>query len=187
MNNWSRRKVPPSRYADIAKVLNWSVEELLLDGPDGPADRTGRDGGPWRLGETLDEGSPLTAAALTIGQVANAIGGALAGLSESRRKTISMLVAAQIADMPDDREAAAIDALAPGLTVSIPVPSQERLNIDRHFREAFYDVLDSFKTPDGRKVINDLRDAIEHKVADALRLDINQARRALNARQSEQG
>lgn len=56
----------------------------------------------------------------TIGQAAMALGAAVAGLSESRRKTISALVAAQIYDKPDSQEALAIDALTPGLTVAVP-------------------------------------------------------------------
>lgn len=61
----------------------------------------------------------------TIGQAAMALGAAVAGLTESRRKTISSLVAAQICDQPDAQEAQAIDALAPGLTVAVPAGWRE--------------------------------------------------------------
>lgn len=70
-----------------------------------------------QLPAVLSAAAPRVAAATTIGQVAMAIGAAVAGLSESRRKTISVLVAAQIADKPDQQEADAIDALAHGLTI----------------------------------------------------------------------
>lgn len=61
----------------------------------------------------------------SIGQTAMAMGASVAGLSESRRKTISALVAAQIYDKPDSQEAQAIDALAPGLTVAVPAGWRE--------------------------------------------------------------
>lgn len=60
---------------------------------------------------------------LTIGQAALALGAAVTELPEPRRKTISMLVAAQIADKPDPQEAEAIDALTTGIAVGPTAPS----------------------------------------------------------------
>lgn len=54
----------------------------------------------------------------TLGDVALSIANLTAELSSSRRKTLSHLFAAQIADGPDEDEARAIDALAPGLSLA---------------------------------------------------------------------
>jgi len=45
MNNWSRRKVPADRYADIAGFLGWTVEQVMGVAPEpaktqAPADAT---------------------------------------------------------------------------------------------------------------------------------------------------
>ena len=56
----------------------------------------------------------------TIGTTVMQIASMLAGLSDSRRKTISYIVAEQITHGPSNTEAAAIDALTPGLTFTVP-------------------------------------------------------------------
>lgn len=100
------------------------------------------------------DGEPTIAASrpVTIGQVAMALGASVAGLSESRRRTISALVAAQISDQPDQQEADAIDALAPGLAIDVAPSWREILHgyiealdpgPDRDLLEAVFAAVDA--------------------------------------------
>lgn len=154
--------------------------------PSAPATQTPGRSDRWRpslADDNMSEQHPAE-------KLSDALGTALLGLPTALRPR-SVDACRKLAESPDSGLARIElwDVLqhSPALKPAQGTVGVRAQNIDRAFREAFYDVLDNFKTTDGRKLINDLRDAIEHKVADALRLDIDQARRALNARQSEQG
>lgn len=146
-----------------------------------------KDADRWRMSLADDPafGQPdvlVITKPLKVGHLLQAISRVTRAVPEERRKAIQSLASATEIT---DADAAVIDTLAGGASVEVaPALASE---VDRAFREAFYSVLDAMQNPAGRAVVNELRDAIEHKVAEALRLDINQARRALNARQSEQG
>ena len=94
-----------------------------------------------------------------IGQVAMALGAAVAGLSESRRRTISVLVAAQIADKPDQQEAQAIDALAPGLTIE-QAPG---------WREILHGYIDALSPGPDRDLLEAVFAAVDAKHAELAR------------------
>lgn len=105
------------------------------------------------------------------------------------REMLSQMIASMILKGPRRDLARSIDALAPAARLNVPVvvaPNPADL-IDRAFREAFYRVTDQINTAEGAKLMADLRGGIEQEVAKSLRLDIDQARRALAARQSDQG
>jgi transcriptional regulator with XRE-family HTH domain len=99
-----------SKYAQaIARGLRLSMDELLLD--DFPETTKPE------IAESMTAASSFAPATQTIGDLAYQIGQALAGLSESRRNTIGLLIAAQVRDVPNAEEARAIDLLTGGVVL----------------------------------------------------------------------
>lgn len=87
-----------------------------------------------------------------------AIGTAVAGLSDSRRKTIAHLVSAQITDKPDPQEAQAIDTLAPGLTV-LDSPT---------WRVLAHQMAKQHEDPNVRSVLINFVNAVDGELAEQL-------------------
>lgn len=124
------------------------------------------------------------------------IGSAVTDMTSSRREKIAAAFGSIIRNGPDANEAADIDMLAPGVSVGFANSSRqpkaaESADVDQAFREAFFETLETMVQPgvpkEERDKFRNFRDAIEQKAASILGLDINQARRALNARQFDQG
>lgn len=129
-----------------------------------------------------------------VGMVAQSIARLTRDLAPSRREKIAASFGALIRGGPDDDEAADLDALVSNAQLqAILSPSETAATVggsaavDKAFREAFYSIADAIKTKHGNAMFNDLRDGIEHRVAETLGLDISQTRRALHEGQSDQG
>lgn len=175
-NSSASGKQPSGKLVEVeamAAALGATLGEMVADKADPGAGRKAQPA-PAQLGA---------------GAVAQLLGEALRDLSPSRRKTIAMLVAAQIEDAPNESEAQAIDALAPGVSLSVPAgsPADASASIDRAFREAFYRLAGEMRSKTQAALINEIRDSVEHEVAKTLQIDAAQARRALVERQSHQG
>lgn len=186
VNNWKRRKVPSNRYPEIAKVLGWTVEELLAGGPDEPKSHA------VGVMSNSEGKSSLLQALVTFSGLAKT------GVEPPQRKLLAQMVGSMFEDGPSENTARAIDALTPQLDEPAAAAAQKALArpepipdagtaVDRAFREAFYSIADEMKSKHGSALFNDLRAGIEHRVAEILCLDIEQARQALLARQSDQG
>lgn len=157
VNNWQRRQVPSSRHSDIARILGWSVEDLLAGGPDSAPSAEEID--RWRM-SLADE--PMEVDGL--GSLSKMVAKLVSGLSPSRRKTISHLFAAQIAEGPLEDEAKAIDALAPGFDFVLTssdgrTTTVEAKRPDQGYRDAVNTLARKHPKPAERvKLMNFLRE-----------------------------
>lgn len=80
---------------------------------------------PWELLRPEGELQAAPTRTVSLGEAVKQLARSLAGLPESRRKNIANLAASQLAESPSPEELTALDALAPGVTVALPLISDE--------------------------------------------------------------
>lgn len=136
VSNWKRRKVPATRYRDIAHILGWTTDDLVSGGPDATTTAAAPDI-VWTA-----NGAGKSAMLATVKQFAEM---ARDAVPEPQLRLLSQAVSSLFEHGASVATVKAIDALTPELDTAIPSHIQtEQIDLEylRRWRNAVFSMAE---------------------------------------------